>query len=653
VTVTLPAPNLDDRRFQDLVDDAKRLVQRRCPEWTDHNVSDPGVTLIETFAFMTDQLLYRLNRVPDRLYIKFLELLGVHLLPPTPARAPVTFWLSAPAMTSLTIATGTNAATIRTETEEPIIFSTVEELTIVPCTLQGIRTQAAGQEERVDHMEGMRLGVQFPAFAETPAPDDSLLIALSDPVPRCAIRLDFQCHIDGVGVDPDNPPLAWEAWNGADWLACEVGEDTTGGINRDGSVVLHVPAGHDGAVFDGERAGWIRARVVEAEEGQPEYSASPIIHGLSACTIGGTVDGIHAEIVENEMLGTSEGVPGQRFSVLRMPVLAGFGAPVLEVSSDEGWQEWEVVEHFAASGPDDRHYLFDSVNGEVIFGPLVREAEGDYRQYGAVPSKGNYVRMRQYSVGGGRGGNVAKGAIQTLKSSIPFVAGVENRYAAQGGVDGEDLESAKARGPIMLRTRSRAVTSEDFEQITREAAPEIARVRCLAAGEEGVDAGAVKVLLVPAAAQDRGRIRFEDLVPTEPTFERVKERLDETRLLGTRVLVEPPLYRGVTVVARLVAKPRFSAERIQSEALDALFAYLNPLTGGPDGTGWPFGRPVQSGEIYAALQRIRGVDLVEEVRVFGANPVTGERGKQTTRLELEPNSLVVSYEHHVRVESRT
>jgi predicted phage baseplate assembly protein len=205
----------------------------------------------------------------------------------------------------------------------------------------------------------------------------------------------------------------------------------------------------------------------------------------------------------------------------------------------------------------------------------------------------------------------------------------------------------------MLRTRSRAVTSEDFEQITREAAPEVARVRCLSAGEEGVEAGAVKVLLVPAAAQDRHRIRFEDLVPTEETLVRVKDRLDETRLLGTRVVIEPPLYRGVTVVARLVAKPRFSAERIQTEALDALFAYLNPLSGGPDGTGWPFGRPVQSGEIYAALQRIRGVDLVEEVRVFGANPVTGERGKQTTRLELEPNSLVVSYEHHVRVESRT
>src|SRR5476651_1333620 len=93
--MALPVPNLDDRRFQDLVDEAKRMVQQRCPEWTDHNVSDPGVTLIEAFAWMTDQLLYRLNRVPDRLYVKFLELIGVGLFPPTAARTHETFWLAA------------------------------------------------------------------------------------------------------------------------------------------------------------------------------------------------------------------------------------------------------------------------------------------------------------------------------------------------------------------------------------------------------------------------------------------------------------------------------------------------------------------------------------------------------------------------------
>lgn len=94
--MALPSPNLDDRRFQQLVDEAKRYVQQRTPEWTDHNVSDPGVTLIETFAYMVDQLLYRLNRVPDKNYTAFLDLLGISLFPPAAASADVDFWLSAP-----------------------------------------------------------------------------------------------------------------------------------------------------------------------------------------------------------------------------------------------------------------------------------------------------------------------------------------------------------------------------------------------------------------------------------------------------------------------------------------------------------------------------------------------------------------------------
>ena len=59
-------------------------------------MSDPGVTLIESFAFMTDVLLYRLNRVPDRLYLKFLDLIGLQVLPATAATLPVTFWLASP-----------------------------------------------------------------------------------------------------------------------------------------------------------------------------------------------------------------------------------------------------------------------------------------------------------------------------------------------------------------------------------------------------------------------------------------------------------------------------------------------------------------------------------------------------------------------------
>ena len=650
--MALPVPNLDDRRFQDLVDDAKRLVQRRCPEWSDHNVSDPGVTLIETFAFMTDQLLYRLNQVPDRMYVKFLEMIGLRLLPATPAKAPVTFWLSSPAVTDVGIPTGTVVATVRTESEESIVFNTRDDLQIVPCALQDVLTRGDGQENGEMRTEGLKLGTSFRAFSEVPVVGEAMYVGLTNPVPRCVVQLDVDAQVEGVGVHPDFPPLAWEAWTGIEWERCRVSLDTTAALNTQGRIRVHVPASHESSVVDGIAAGWLRAIVTEVPEDFPTYSASPTIGAVAACTIGGTVDAIHAAIVDVEPLGESDGVPGQVFAVAASPILAGAGQPILEVSSEDGWVEWTAVEHFANSEPTDRHFIIDAVSGSVRFGPAVREPGGGIRQYGAVPGRGESIRLRKHATGGGRFGNVAKGAIRTLKSSIPFVAEVENLESAQGGVDGETIEEAKARGPILLRTRSRAVTAEDYEAIALEAAPEVARVQAVTAGEDDVAAGSLRVLIVPAAPEVDGKIDFAELVPSEETLQRISERLDEVRLIGTRVSVEPPSYRGVTVVARIVARPKADTERIRVEALAALYGYLNPISGGPDGEGWPFGRPVQSGEVYGLLQQIRGVDMIEDARLFGADPVTGERGKETRKLELDPYSLLFSYEHHVRVEAR-
>jgi predicted phage baseplate assembly protein len=648
--MALPAPNLDDRRFQDLVDDAKRMVMRRCPEWTDHNVSDPGVTLIETFAFMTDQLLFRLNQVPDRLYVKFLELIGLRLIPATPAQVDVTFWLSAPAITSVGIPGGTSVATMRTETDESIVFSTEQDLQIIPCSLDRVGTMGAQDDGIDDRTDELKMNQPFPAFAEIPAVGDTLLVGLSNAVPNCVVRIEAHCRVEGVGVHPEHPPLVWEAWNGKEWAKCRVSKDGTAALNANGEIHLHVPADHEASVLGGERAGWLRARVIEVDPDFPRYNASPVITGLSASTVGGTVECNHCDIVAEEVLGVSEGVPGQEFTIGRTPVVIGAGAATLETTSDAGWVEWTPVQHFAGSAPTDRHYILDGVSGIVHFGPVVREPDGGTRQYGAVPEYGATVRLRKYATGGGRVGNVGKSAIQTLKSSIPFVSQVENLDAAWGGVDGESVEEARARGPILLRTRSRAVTAEDYEAITQEAAPDVARVRCVTAGDDDVDAGAVRVLIVPAAAQLAGKIDFAELVPGQETLERISDRLDEVRLIGTRVLVSPPKYRGVTVVARVIARPRLDKARVRADALEALYTHLNPISGGPDGKGWPFGRPVQAGDVYALLQRVRGVDLVEDVRLFGANPVTGERGEEAQRLDVDPHSLIFSFEHHVRVE---
>ena len=647
--MTLLAPNLDDRRFQDLVDDAKRLVQERSDRWTDHNVSDPGVTLIEAFAWMTDQLLYRLNRVPDRNYVKFLELIGVHLYPPAAAHAPVTFWLSAPQPSTVTIPAGTEIATVRTGEQPPMVFSTTEDRPIVTIKLARVASMVDGKQLR-DHTDAMSMKNGVFPFSSPPKPGEVLLIGLSEAAPMCAVNLRFTARIEGVGVDPTDPPLAWEAWTGQDWAPCELERDGTGGINRDGDVVVHVPRGHATSTIEKVSAAWLRARVTDPQEGQPAYSASPEIRGLSAFTIGGTADAMHAELVRNEVLGDSEGVPGGRFHLRRAPVVAAEKPLVLEVRDGDAWSEWTQRPNFAASGPDDQHFVLDPASGQVEFGPAVRMEDGSLRSYGAVPERGATVRVPLYRAGGGAGGNVAAGALAVLKASIPYVSTVQNRRPAQGGVDGEDLEQAKVRGPIVLRTRDRAVTAEDFEHIAREVAPEVARVKAIASAA-GADAGTVRVMVVPAVPTNTPRLTFDQLLPLDETLERITRRLDETRLVGTRVVVEPPAYSGVTIVARLRARPRTDTTRLQEAAVDALSKYFHPTIGGRDGTGWPFGRPVLAGEVHAALQAVRGTELVEDVRIFGADPVTGERGKPTERLDVDPTALVFSFDHQVLVEA--
>lgn len=308
------------------------------------------------------------------------------------------------------------------------------------------------------------------------------------------------------------------------------------------------------------------------------------------------------------------------------------------------------MEHFGRSGPDDRHVRVDATTGEFAFPPVLREADGTLRPCGAVPPKGSQVRVARYRTGGGPAGNVSRGAISVLRSSVPYVARVTNREAARGGVAGETIDNAKLRAPQALRVQERAVTAEDYEIIARRAAPSVRRVRCLPDRDGGGGPGAVRVLVVPDAVADEGddRLRFEQLIPSDQVLTAITTTLDERRLIGTRLVVEPPVYQGVTVVARLSA-PAGDADRVRDAALAALFRHLNPLQGGPDGTGWPFGRPVQYGEVFGVLQRAVGDVLVEEIRLFAADPITGRRGAPVDRIDIGAGALVFSYQHQVVV----
>lgn len=644
--MSMPTPNLDDRRFQDIVDEAKRLIPRYCPQWTDHNVSDPGIALLELFAWMTEMTLYRLNQVPDVLYVKFLELMGIRLFPGASARTHVTFWLAAPQPQPIRIAAGTQVGTVRTGSEQAVVFLTDEELEIRQPELSAcLAGSATGRfEDAWNDLRNPRQGVR--CFLDVQA-GDAIYFGFSDSLARHALRLDVQARIEGIGVDPTRPPWAWEVWTGDAWRGVRVHDDTTAGLNTDGSIVLLVGDRQQPLTLGPTRAHWLRCRMVKPVAGQPPYEHSPQVVQLEAVALGGTVAAHHGEAVGEELLGRSDGSPGQSFSLRRRPVLPRRrGEHVVVGTGDEATVWTETSDGFASSTSEDRHVAWSDADGEISFGPRIRHPDGHVRQHGAVPPPDAPVRVTRYRWGGGAHGNVGAGTLSVLKSSIPYIASVVNLDPARGGVDPESIDNAKRRGPLSLLTGQRAVTVRDYERLALEATPDVGRARCLPPADPE---GPVRVLLVPRLHVAPQELTLDKLALPKPLQRRVGSYLDDRRTLNTTIEISTPSYRDVTVVATVRGATDNPRELIRDLALSALYRYINPLVGGPAGIGWPYGRDLNLGEIFALLTAVDGVVGVEEVLLFMANPRTGQVGNPLQRVPLPDDALFASWRHQVRV----
>lgn len=645
----LPSPRLDDRTFQDIVDEAKRLIPRYCPEWTNHNVSDPGVALIELFAWMSEMVLYRVNQVPERLYTHFLNMVGIEPFPPSVARTDLTFWLTAVLEDDVLVRAGTEVTTVSTATSgAPVVFTTTADLVVSPPVLEAAVTSTASGQVR-DVWQDLRFdpsGVTcFPSPELTPG--DSLLLGFAESLAGVALRLSVSAEAEGIGVDPRRPPLAWEVWNGEGWIPAAVHADTTGGLNRAGDITLMVPVEHAPATVGNRSAYWLRVRLLRPADGQPTYQASPRVRSIEAAALGGTVSAEHAELAAGEQVGRSDGQPAQAYAVTRSPVLPRREGEHVEVVDGDDVQRWTEVADFSGSTPRDRHYVWDSGSGVVRFGPSVRYPDGTTRQHGAIPRDGARIQVSGYRHGGGAQGNVGARTLTLLRSTVPFVDGVVNLEPARGGVDAETVAEAKVRGPLTLRTGQRAVTAGDFERLTQEASPEVARARCQSAGRGN---GAVQLLVVPQVRGDVAGHKLDDYAIGSALMERISTHLDAHRVVGTAVEVSTPYYQGISVVALVHAAPGRPVALVRQRAVEALNRFVNPLVGGPDGTGWPFDADLNVAVVTQVLESVEGLERVEEALLFEYDLRTGRRlGAAKDVIRLDRQSLFLSAGHQVVV----
>lgn len=664
--MTLPVPKLDDRRFQDLVDEAKKRIPYYCKDWTDHNVSDPGITLIELFAWMVDILLYRLNQVPDLHYIKFLEMLGVRLNGPVPAKVPITFWLTAPQNQTVLIPTGTEVATTQTETERAIVFTTDDDLQIHVPQLDTIMavagSESAGKKSRREvNLRRLEAGFEgIEVFSSTPQVGDSFCIGFENDLSHhlLGFELDYDSTV-GAGIDPTQPPYLWEASTGDPdhpWAPCEVELDTTQGMNTDGIIRVHLPKMGPMQIGD-HRLFWVRVRVKEvsrqeAARGMLSYIKSPLLRSLSVASWGGTVQATNSQLVQQEFLGRSDGSPGQRFQMQFTPVLERRPDETLSVQVEgEAPQVWKEVSDFAETNSEDLCFTLDSVTGELRCGPAIRQTDGTVKLYGAIPARGANLFFQRYRYGGGEHGNVLAGVINTLKTSIPYVDKVANRAGASGGLDAETLEEAMLRAPALLRSHQRAVTEADYEYLAMQKFPEaIGRVKCLqpTAVEGGqVIPGQIYVLVIPRILRPEGYLSPKQLELDSHTVSALKIFLDERRLLTTRLDVRSPAYQWIAIKVKLRASPGVDASLVQAEVLERLYRFINPLIGGVDGTGWEFNRDLFISDVYQCLQGTPNVQFIRSVEMYKASSSGVATGEPIESLEILAHSTLASGKHTV------
>lgn len=649
-------PQLDDRTWQDLVDQVSALIPVYAPQWTDHNPSDPGVAIVEMFAMLVEGLIYRLNRVPDKHYIAFLNLLGVTRNPPTPALTYLTFTANAAA--TATVPAGTQAQTVSTELDPAIVFETDRDATIVPINLRhavvvGPYTgtpSALTYQDRTDVIVGPPTG----KFTLSLAPNEAVQMCFGFDSPTTAeLALSVLLHRTLAAGQADLTLVyATGHKDPQDWPSAS-GTDGTDGLQHDGNLRLTAPADWEAqrpTGADGE-PGWTKVGAAPGAGVLTDalYWVGLRIHNGTPAAITAGFDRFlfnsapahnALTIRSPELLGQSNGQPFQEFTLTNHPLHApsGVGAAItVEVGqgTPATWEQWDVVDDLPA-GPVHACRV-NPVTGVVLFGNFDDTTTPGRDGHGAIPPAGAEIRARTYRyVAGGTSGNVAPDRISIL-STTPAgtppaaISAVTNLGPGFDGSDEEPIDETLRRAPDVLTTRDRAVTAEDYENLAKAATTDVVTVRCLtprlkAAGSAWTYAGmtrapgSVYVIVVPDNGPDDPRPE-----PSVNLITEVTEYLDARRDLTAAMAVVGPRYLPVNVTAQLnVWKQAISGgadeAQLKADTQARINAYLHPTRGGPDGTGWQAGQPVFASDLFRAIMPPEDIAYIASLQLSADIP---------------------------------
>jgi len=614
-------PVIDNRTFDDIVAEAQTRIPNYTPEWTDFNPGDAGFALVELFAWMTELLIYRLNQVPELNYIKFLELIGIELEPAQPATAVLCFPVQANfALPTVAVPSGTQVAADPNDGGPPVVFQATASITALAMQLNSVQT-FDGYAYTDLTADNAQIGTGFQPFGPLAAAGSALLLgfgpsstsgALQPIPPGTNISLVFWPNSSGASPAPTacasatavypSATVTWQYWNGVSWQPLKVAKDETLALTRYGFVILKSPATGQlaadelGFATDMPRF-WLRAYLT-----QSSYETPPSLLAIRANAVTATA----TQNVNGEVLGGSDGSANQTFTLTSTPVIDG--SLVLQIDEGEGFVTWTEVEDFFGYGPNDQVYVLDPTSGVVTFG----DGTNGQIPVANVSSAQTNIVAQTYQFGGGARSNVSAGMISTLMTSIPGIdsSNVSNPVAADGGTDEETVDAAKLRAPEVLNSQDRAVTCGDFELLARQAGP-VARAKALPLFNPnfpGVEVpGSVTVIIVPNAASPTPR-------PSPGLLQTVCAYLDQRRLITTELYVMAPTYVPVAVAVAVLAATGADIAQVQQDVETAITTFLDPLVGGSDGQGWPFGGTIYYSDLFRTalvsdVQRVESLSI--------------------------------------------
>ncbi len=600
----LKVPQLDELTYEQMVNRAISRIPAMTDQWTDFNSHDPGITVLQTYAWLTDMLNYYINATGDVHVQKYLKLLGIT---PYSAKESEGYVMleNVPKAVNLLKGTRFYAGTIPFELAEDCTYeynrfsSYIQENDGLGMDLTAF-AGTDGEHIEVFSEKFLEKSIAYFGFEKALKDADKLYINVKEEKKRNPFGSQFRfCD------------LVWEYYTKDGWKPLEVTDETCGFL-KSGFVTIHLeesmecwkhPEGFDKAYY-------IRCVLAEntydcmPQIGNIYVNPMKVLQKATICKEG--------EALEHMQIGTTDGCANQKV-LFDYPDVYRFALLLYE--SDENLDNaeiWTMADCLEEADYKDQVFTYDSETKMICFGDGI---------HGMVPLQNQKICVTGLKVSKLDQGNVLAGEIRETDCEVIAGAKIYNPVASIGGRSQESLQDMLKRLEDTLFVQNRMASEEDYEQIIL--------------GTPGLMIDLVHVIPgVTYGELHRKNCSMNEIVVVVRPFSKevtaklssvyrsmIEQHIEKYRLINTKVSIVSPIYVGIEVNAKIHLQMNTAEAR--EKVKNCIQKHINYQE-----KEKPFGNVISYGKLFTSLESMEEVKLVQELALEknGASAVKNDRG---------------------------